>query len=195
MGIQGMKKFLPFALLAMILGAATLDVSSCGSFGKKKFGNGEVAEESPLKPIGPAPDVTFKGLDGKDVSLASLRGKVVIVNFWATWCEPCRIEIPWMIDFQKKYADRGFTVLGVAMDDEGASVVSPFVEKERFDVDGQSLPMNYPIMLGNDDLSEKFGGVFGLPTSYVISREGQIAQRIIGLVNYDHIDKTIQKLL
>ena len=83
-----------------------------------------------------APDVTFKDLQGKDVTLASLKGKVVVVNFWATWCEPCQIEIPWMIEFQQKYGDKGFTLLGVAMDEEGKSVVDPFVQKTQFDVDG-----------------------------------------------------------
>ena len=98
----------------------------------------------------PAPDVTLKDLDGKDVSLQQLKGKVVLVNFWATWCEPCRIEIPWLIEMQGKYSAKGFTILGVAMDEEGRSEVAPFVAKERFDVNGQKLPMSYPILLGND---------------------------------------------
>ncbi len=73
----------------------------------------------------PEPEVTLKDLDGKDLSLAQYKGKVVLVNFWATWCEPCQVEIPWLIEMQQKYAARGFTVLGIAMDEEGASVVTP----------------------------------------------------------------------
>ncbi len=84
------------------------------------------------------PDVTFPELQGGDLALASLKGKVVLVNFWATWCEPCREEIPWLIEFQDKYASQGFTILGVAMDDEGKKVVEPFVRKTEFPVDGGS---------------------------------------------------------
>ena len=95
-------------------------------------------------PKNSTPDVTFKDLQGKEVPLASLKGKVVLVNFWATWCEPCQVEIPWMIGFQKKYADKGFTLLGVAMDEEGASVVDPYVQKTQFDVDGQNPSHELP---------------------------------------------------
>jgi cytochrome c biogenesis protein CcmG/thiol:disulfide interchange protein DsbE len=141
------------------------------------------------------PDVTFKDLAGKDIPLASLKGKVVLVNFWATWCEPCRTEIPWMIEFQQKYADKGFTMLGVAMDDEGKSVVDPFVGKTQFDVRGHQMAMDYPIVLGNDDLASKFGGLFGLPTSVLISRDGKVQKRYLGLVNHDTVEKEIQSLL
>lgn len=82
------------------------------------------------------PDVTFPKLQGGDLALASLKGKIVLVNFWATWCEPCREEIPWLIEFQNKYASQGFTILGVAMDDGGKKVVDPFVQKTEFPVDG-----------------------------------------------------------
>lgn len=143
----------------------------------------------------PAPDVAIKDLDGRDVRLADYRGKVVLVNFWATWCEPCRIEIPWMIEFQQKYGARGFTVLGVAMDEEGKTAVQPFVEKQKFDVDGQQLAMNYPILLGNDDIADKFGGLIGLPTSILITRDGKKVKTIIGLVNHDDIAKAIEGLL
>ncbi len=143
----------------------------------------------------PAPDVAIKDLDGRDVRLADYRGKVVLVNFWATWCEPCQIEIPWMIEFQQKYGARGFTVLGVAMDDEGKAAVRPFVTKQKFDVDGQQLAMNYPILLGNDDIADKFGGLIGLPTSILITRDGKKVKTIIGLVNHDDIAKAIEGLL
>src|ERR1700680_3095172 len=126
---------------------------------------------SPDKSIGtPAPEVHFKDLDGKDTSLADYNGKVVLVNFWATWCDPCREEIPELIDMQQKYGPRGFTVLGVAMDEEGKSVVAPFVARERFDVGGQKLTMNYPIVIGTDAIADKFGGLLGYPTSFLISR-------------------------
>ena len=147
------------------------------------------------KTLANEPDVTFKDLSGKDVSLASFKGKVVVVNFWATWCEPCQVEIPWMIGFQQKYADKGFTLLGVAMDDDGESVVEPFVQKTEFDVDGKKMAMNYPIVLGNDDLAGKFGGLLGLPTTFVISRDGKIVKRYIGLASRDDLEGEIKSLL
>lgn len=97
----------------------------------------QLANASPNVGKTAEPDVTFSELQGGDLPLASLEGKVVLVNFWATWCEPCREEIPWLIEFQDKYANRGFTILGVAMDTEGKSVVGPFVHKTKFPVDGQ----------------------------------------------------------
>ncbi len=142
-----------------------------------------------------APDVTFKDLNGGEVHLSQFRGKVVLVNFWATWCEPCRFEIPSLIEFQQKYGDRGFTVLGVAMDEEGRGVVEPFARKEQWDVGGKKVAMNYPIVLGNDDVGGRFGGLLGIPTSVLISRDGKIVKRIVGLVNTDYLSKEIEGLL
>jgi cytochrome c biogenesis protein CcmG/thiol:disulfide interchange protein DsbE len=119
----------------------------------------------------------------------------VLVNFWATWCGPCKIEIPWMIEFQKKYSSRGFTILGVSMDEEGKKVINPFLEKERFDVDGQKEAMNYPILVGNDSIADKFGSLVGLPTSMLFTRDGKKVKTIVGLVNHDDIAKAIEGLL
>jgi cytochrome c biogenesis protein CcmG/thiol:disulfide interchange protein DsbE len=143
----------------------------------------------------PAPEVTLKDLDGKDVSISQFKGKVVLVNFWATWCEPCRFEIPWLIEMQQKYGAKGFTVLGVAMDDEGRKIVAPFVEKERFDVNGSKSQMNYPIVIGNEAAADKFGGLLGFPTSVLISRDGKQIKRITGLISYDEISKTVESQL
>jgi len=142
-----------------------------------------------------APDFTLKDLDGKDVSLSQYKGQVVLVNFWATWCDPCYIEIPWLIEMQQKYAGKGFTILGVALDEEGKSVVAPWVAKERFDVGGQKLPMNYPILLGDDAVGDKFGGLLGYPTSILISRDGKIIKRVTGILTYDEISKAIESQL
>jgi thiol-disulfide isomerase/thioredoxin len=143
----------------------------------------------------PEPDLKLKTVDGKDVSLADYKGKVVFVNFWATWCDPCRVEIPWLIAMQNKYGPKGFTVVGIAMDEEGKSVVAPFLDKERFDVDGQKLPMNYPIVLGTDEAADKFGGILGYPSSFLISRDGKIVTKFQGLKSEDELTKAIESQL
>jgi thiol-disulfide isomerase/thioredoxin len=140
----------------------------------------------------PAPDLSLKDLDGKDVSLASLKGKVVFVNFWATWCGPCQDEIPSLIDMQNKYAAKGFTVLGIAMDDEGKSVVAPFVAKEKYEVNGQKLLINYPIVIGTDEAADKFGGIMGYPTSFLISRSGKQLMKFQGPPDLEEIAKAVE---
>ena len=100
--------------------------------------------------------------------------------------------MPWFIEFQEKYGAQDFAVLGVAMDEEGKSVVEPFIQAEDFDVGGRKMKVNYPILLGNDDLAQQFGGLIGLPTTLVISRDGKITKRFIGLVNHELILKEIE---
>jgi cytochrome c biogenesis protein CcmG/thiol:disulfide interchange protein DsbE len=150
-----------------------------------------------LKPWsgGATPSLALRDLQGKEHKLADYRGKVVVLNFWATWCDPCRVEIPWLIEMQQKYAGKGFTVLGVAMDEEGKSVVAPFVAKEHFDVAGQKLPMSYPILIGTDAIADKFGGLLGYPTSILISRDGKQVKRITGLISYEEISHSIESQL
>ncbi|MGH9748085.1 MAG: TlpA family protein disulfide reductase [Candidatus Acidiferrales bacterium] len=180
-------------LFLVLLAVMAAGFSGCNA---KNWLNTAAQENGASKgPLPTAPEVTFKDLDGKDVTLASLKGKVVVLNFWATWCEPCQVEIPWMIDLQQKNAEKGFTILGAAMDDEGASVVAPYVQKTEFDVDGHQMKMNYSIVLGTDDIASKFGGLIGLPTTVVITRDGKIAKRFIGLANRDQLEKQIHALL
>jgi thiol-disulfide isomerase/thioredoxin len=189
-----MKKVLLIIFTVLVLIAATYFADKATRVKPKSSASNAVQADG--KSIGtPAPEVTFKDLDGKDVTLAQYKGKVVLVDFWATWCDPCRIEIPWLIEMQQKYGAKGFTVLGVAMDDEGKSVVAPFLEKERFDVNGQKLPMNYPIVLGNDPIADKFGGLLGYPTGYLISRDGKVVKKMQGLTSYDEIAKAIESQL
>ena len=143
----------------------------------------------------PAPEITLKDLEGKQLALSQYKGKVVLVNFWATWCEPCQVEIPWLIEMQQKYAAKGFTVFGIAMDEDGAKVVTPWVEKERFEVNGSKSQMNYPIVIGDDAAADKFGGLLGYPTSVLISRDGKVIKRITGIISYDEISKSIESQL
>jgi cytochrome c-type biogenesis protein len=139
----------------------------------------------------PAPELALRDLEGKDVSLADLKGKVVFVNFWATWCGPCQEEIPSLIDMQNKYASKGFTVLGIAMDEEGKSVVAPFVAKEKYEVNGQQTLINYPVLIGDDDASNKFGGIIGYPTSFLISRSGKQIMKFQGPPDLDLVAKAV----
>ncbi|HLZ11250.1 MAG TPA: TlpA disulfide reductase family protein [Candidatus Acidoferrum sp.] len=137
--------------------------------------------------------VVIKSLDGKDVTVAQYKGKVVLVNFWATWCEPCKIEIPELIQLQTKYEPKGFTILGVAMDDDGKSVVGPFVQTKRYDIGGSGeVPMNYPILIGSEDIANKFGGLLGYPTTVLFDKDGKEIKRTTGAIAYDEYAKVIE---
>jgi cytochrome c-type biogenesis protein len=140
------------------------------------------------------PDVTFKDLQGNSLQLSSLKGKVVLVNFWGTWCAPCREEIPLLISMQQKYAGRGFTLVGVATEDD-LSAVTPFVHNTQFNVDGRQMTMNYPITMGTDEIATQFGGLIGMPTSILITRDGKIAKKYIGILSADQIVKDVEAQL
>lgn len=133
-----------------------------------------------------APDFALRDADGKLVRLSDYRGKVVLLNFWATWCAPCRLEIPWFIEFQRKHKDRGLAVLGISMDEDGWEVVKPFIER---------LGVNYRILMGDDSVAQLYGGVDSLPTTFLIDREGRIASVHIGLVSKSRYEKDLAELL
>jgi thiol-disulfide isomerase/thioredoxin len=175
-----------FLLVVAILVVA---VSFSGCKGSSSTG-------SPSAPAALAdePNVTFKDLQGKDVTLASFKGKVVLVNFWGTWCEPCRGEIPILIAMQTKYGPKGFTTLGAATNDE-VNTVDPFIHNTQFNVGGQQMTMNYPIVMGSDDISTQFGGLLGMPTSFLITRDGKIFKRYIGALNENQIVKDVESQL
>jgi peroxiredoxin len=134
----------------------------------------------------PAADFTLKDAEGRDVKLSDYKGKVVLLNFWATWCGPCKIEMPWFVDFQRKYKDRGFSVIAVSLDDEGWEVVRPFAD--RFE-------LNFPVVVGSDEMADQYGGIAALPTSFIINREGQIVSSHMGLVGRGEYEEDIEGLL
>ena len=145
--------------------------------------------EVSLKPAGErkeAPDFALKDADGKVVHLSDYKGKVVLLDFWATWCGPCRMEIPWFIELQRDNKDRGFEVLGVSMDDNGWADVKPFLAE---------MKVNYRVVIGNDETATIYGGVESLPTTFLIDREGKIAVVHIGLANRKDIEDGVAQLL
>src|SRR5579859_397042 len=135
---------------------------------------------------GIAPDFTLETLDGKSMTLSELRGKAVLLNFWATWCGPCKIETPWLVELQKQYGSQGLQVIGVAMDDSGKDDIAKFA---------QEMGVNYPVLLGKEAVGEEYGGVPALPESFFIGRDGKIVDRIIGLKGRGDIEEAIRKAL
>jgi cytochrome c biogenesis protein CcmG/thiol:disulfide interchange protein DsbE len=133
-----------------------------------------------------APDFTLNDSNGKPVRLSQLRGEVVLLNFWATWCAPCRVEIPMFIEFQEAYRDRHFIVLGVALDEEGWSMVKPYADAKK---------INYPVMVGDDRVAELFGGLKAVPTTIIIDRQGRIAATHIGLCQKSEYEGDIKAVL
>ena len=146
----------------------------------------KAASVKPDKDRKPAPEFALKDSDGKIVHLSDFKGKVVLLDFWATWCGPCKIEIPWFMDIQRKNKDRGFEVVGVAMDDEGWEVVKPFIAK---------MGVNYRMLMGNDAAAQAYGGVDALPTTFLIDRTGRIAAVHVGLSSKKDFEDGIEALL
>ena len=133
-----------------------------------------------------APDFTLNDASGRPVRLSDLRGKVVLLNFWATWCAPCKREIPWFVEFQESWRDRGFAVLGVSMDADGWSSVNPYIEDQK---------VNYQVMIGSDQVAKLYGGLNSLPATLVIDRSGRIAAIHLGLCRKDEYENDINAVL
>lgn len=134
----------------------------------------------------PAPDFSLASLDGSTLKLSDYRGKAVLLNFWATWCEPCKIEMPWFVDLQKKYGPQGLQILGVAMDDASNKEISDFARK---------MGVNYPIMIGKEAVGDQYGGLPYLPSTFYIDRDGKVVERVYGLISRSEMETHIQKAL
>jgi thiol-disulfide isomerase/thioredoxin len=133
-----------------------------------------------------APDFSLESLDGKTMRLSDLRGKAVLLNFWATWCGPCKIEMPWFVDLQNKYGSQGLQIVGVAMDDASKEDIGKFAK---------DMGVNYPILIGKESVGDQYGGVPALPESFLIARDGKIVDKIIGLRGKAEIEDAIKKAL
>lgn len=170
-----------FAFLAV---AAVLALCSCS--GTSSAANSSAAERQSANRKS-APDFTLTDANGQPVKLSEFRGKVVLLNFWATWCGPCQIEIPWFIEFEQQFKSKGFEVVGVSMDDDGWKAIKPYIAAHK---------LNYRILLGDETVSQLYGGLDALPTTFMIDRDGKFAfSPHIGLAGKNEYLSEIESLL
>lgn len=133
-----------------------------------------------------APGFELPDLEGNPQNLSSFRGKAVVLNFWASWCAPCRTEIPWFIDFQREYGPRGLQIIGVSMDDEGRDAIDSFVRRAGID---------YVVLLGDSHVSTLYGGLDVLPKTYYISRRGDVIAFVNGVISKTEVEHDIKEVL
>ncbi len=144
-----------------------------------------VAEGKGEMPVMPEFSLS-SAVDGKEVSSSDFEGQVLLVTFFATWCPPCRQEIPTLIKLQKKYAPKGFSVIGLSVDEKGPKVVVKLIEKEK---------INYPVLMSDSRTAKGFGGIAGIPTSFLVNRKGEIVKRYPGYVPLSLLEKDIKSEL
>jgi peroxiredoxin len=133
-----------------------------------------------------APDFTLQSLDGKTVRLSDFRGKAVLLNFWATWCQPCKIEMPWFAEMQRQYASEGLQIIGIAMDEATPQDIGKFA---------RDLGVNYPILVGKEEVGDAYGGVQFLPATFYIGRDGKVLDKVFGLRGRGEIESAIKRAL
>ncbi|MCM2273208.1 MAG: TlpA family protein disulfide reductase [Candidatus Didemnitutus sp.] len=176
-------------LVSLVLSASVLLLAGCG---KPSADAGAptaasvAAAPSTLPTLGPVPDFRLTTLDGAEVSAAALKGKVVVVDFWATWCGPCIAEIPGYIEMQKQYGPQGLVIVGVSLDRKGAEHVKEFAAKRG---------INYALAMGDEALVEAFGGIEAIPTTFLIDREGKVRHRKVGGMDHAAYEALVKPLL
>ncbi len=175
------RRFLAFTTLA--LGAVLFSCAHKSADTHSQKASDQAGQQVSRKP---APDFTLKDANGNDLKLSQLRGKVVLLNFWATWCGPCAMEIPWFVEFEQQYRSQGLEIVGVSMDEDGWKAVKPYVQEHK---------MNYRVLLGDESVGQLYGGVDSLPTSFLIDRDGKVAYVHVGLAGKNEYADEIQNLL
>ncbi len=174
-----MKRQIPTPVAAAVLVAAILAVIWM-------LGSATPTEGNQALVGAPVPALVGETTTGETFRASDHKGRVLLVNFWATWCGPCKMEIPHLIELQKKYGPRGLQVVGLSIDREGMAVVRPFAEKQGF---------NYPILMAPEGAQKAFGGVEAIPASFLIDKNGKVVHSVEGLVTQDQLAPKIEELL
>ena len=173
------------ALVFVVLVAAIMAMLAAGRYLDRRRTRGPIKMVGNVKGV-QAPDFNLATLDGQRVKLSDFRGKAVVLNFWATWCPPCKVEMPWFVDLQKQYGKDGLVVLGVALDDTDPPKIAEFAHE---------MGVNYQVLLGTDQVSDDYGDVQYLPTTFYIGRNGSIVDKMTGLLDRKDIEEAVKKTL
>ncbi len=173
------------AIVFIALVAAIMGMLAFGKYAQQQRKHGTIRLVGNVQGVR-APDFTLTSLDGRKVKLSDYRGKTVLLNFWATWCPPCKVEMPWFEDLQRQYAKDGLVVVGIAMDDSDPASIAKFASQ---------LGVNYQVLLGTDQVSDDYGDVQYLPTTFYISRNGTIVDKMTGLLERKDIEEAVKKAL
>ena len=175
------RKVIIFALMVIIVAGLLV----LGKF-QGKFPAGRARSAALAAKGHDAPDFVLTDLKGHNLKLSDLRGKAVVLNFWATWCPPCKEEIPWFVEFQKRYGSQGLQVVGVSMDDGDRKDVEKFAAENS---------INYPVLLGKEKVAEQYGGIDYLPTTFYIDRNGEVMDRVFGQPGRDEIEQSVKRAI
>ena len=175
------RKVIIFALMVIIVAGLLV----LGKF-QGKFPAGRSRTATAATKGHDAPDFVLTDLEGHNVKLSDLRGKAVVLNFWATWCPPCKEEIPWFVELQKRYGSQGLQVVGVSMDDGDLKDVKKFAAENS---------INYPVLLGKEKVAEQYGGIDYLPTTFYIDRNGVVMDRVFGQPGRNEIEQNVKRAI
>ncbi|TYB31941.1 MAG: TlpA family protein disulfide reductase [Candidatus Mcinerneyibacterium aminivorans] len=175
-----MKKILIGLVLVVLI------FTGCsGGNSQKGSETSEKAENQSAQKLSKLPSFELKDLDGEIYTEESFKNKVLLIDFWATWCPPCRKEIPGFINLYKKYKDKGLEVIGISLD-EDINKLESFVEEEQ---------INYTVLIGNKEVAQAFGGIQGIPTTFIVDRDGNVVFKQVGLASEKKFEQQIKKVL
>ncbi len=182
MGSKSVKRsFVVLAFMVVVVGGLLLLSRRQGTHLAGRIGGAAAVSNGSN-----APDFVLTDLRGKPVKLSDLRGKAVVLNFWATWCGPCKAEIPWFVELQKRYGAQGLQVVGVNMDDGDQKDVEKFAAENS---------INYPVLLGKEKVAEQYGGIDYLPTTFYIDRGGVVIARVFGQPERSEIEQNVKRAI
>lgn len=170
--------------LALVIAVSAVFVPRPSSTPTKAPGHNQPAEVVSVHPV--APDFTLTDLTGREVKLSDLKGQVVIVDFWATWCGPCRFETPWLVELRDRYHKQGVEVIGISLDDGDVDAVKEFAKEFK---------ISYPLVMGTQRVTEDYGPISAVPTMFIVDRQGLVRVRHEGMMSFADIEEAIKKLL